>query len=173
MRAFYLCLLLLSLGGCAKYQHGGKNALIRASYDAADQLAAMAYPIVKVDQPVIVATFVQIDKLTETTTFGRLLAEQVASRLLYQRYPIIELKLRGSVFVREGKGELLLSREVKDLSAAHNVQAVVVGTYALAGEKIFLNLKVVRPLDNRVLAAHDLAIDIDETTRALLMSEPS
>jgi hypothetical protein len=49
----------------------------------------------------------------------------------------------------------------------------VVGTYVVAGEKLFLNMKVVRPLDNRVLAAHDLAIDIDATTRALLMSEPS
>ncbi|PHV13286.1 FlgO family outer membrane protein [Chitinimonas sp. BJB300] len=173
MRVLFAVLMLLSLAGCAGYQHGVKNPMIKASYDAADRLAAMAYPIIKVDQPVIVATFVQIDRLTTTTTFGRLMAEQVASRLLFQKYPIVELKLRGSVFVREGTGELLLSREVKDLSAAHNVQAVIVGTYALAGEKIFLNLKVVRPTDNRVLAAHDLAIEIDETTRALLMSDPS
>lgn len=172
MRALCLALLLISLSGCA-YLRGPRDSMIRASYEAADKLAAMAYPVVKVDQPVIVATFVQIDRLTETTTFGRLMAEQVASRLLFQQYPIIELKLRGSVFVREGKGELLLSREIKDLSTAHNVQAVVVGTYALAGEKIFLNIKVVRPLDNRVLAAYDLAMDIDASTRALLMADPS
>ncbi|QDQ28611.1 hypothetical protein FNU76_20895 [Chitinimonas arctica] len=169
MRALLLCCLLLS--ACASYQAGAKNPLIRASYDAADRLAAMAYPIVKVDQPVIVATFVNIDQLTTTSTFGRMLAEQVASRLLYHRYPIIELKLRGSVFVREGRGELLLSREVKDISQAHNVQAVVVGTYAVTQDKIFLNLKVVRPLDNRVLAAHDLAIDLDDTTRAMFVSD--
>lgn len=173
MRALGVVWIALMLSACASYQQGNKNSMIRASYEAADRLAAMAYPTVKVDQPVIVATFVQLDQLTETTNFGRLMAEQVASRLLFQQYPIVELKLRGSVFVREGKGELLLSREVKDISAAHNVQAVVVGTYVVAGEKLFLNMKVVRPLDNRVLAAHDLAIDIDATTRALLMSEPS
>ncbi|QNM98332.1 FlgO family outer membrane protein [Chitinimonas koreensis] len=172
MRALAVLALLFALAGCAASQPGAKNPLIRASYEAADRLADMGGAMVP-DQPVIVATLVNIDKLTESSTFGRVLAEQVATRLLGRGYPVIELKLRGSVFVREGTGELLLSREVKDISSAHNAQAVVVGSYAVGADKIYLNLKLVRPTDNRVLAADDVAIDLDETTRALLLSEPS
>jgi TolB-like protein len=161
------------LGACAPYQAGTKNPTIRASYDAADQLLALAKPPLPKDAPLIVATFVDIDRLTTTSTLGRILSEQVASRFTQQGYSLIELKLRGSVFVQEGRGELMLSREVKDLSLSHNVQAVIVGTYATSADKLFLNLKVVRPLDNRVLSAHNIALDLDETTRTLLMSEPS
>ncbi|GAB3249586.1 FlgO family outer membrane protein [Chitinimonas naiadis] len=173
MRLGLYMLVLALLSGCAHYQAGVKNPLIRASYDAADQLAALSSPMVAKDAPLIVATFVNIDRLTESSTLGRVLAEQVAARFTQRGYPMVELKLRGNVFVREGKGELLLSREVKDISLAHNVQAVVVGTYAVTPDKIFLNLKIVRPMDNRVLSAHNIALDLDETTQALLQSETS
>lgn len=167
-----LCMaLVLALTSCAHYQSGGKNPLIRVSYDAADQLLALTKPPMAKDAPIIVATFVNIDRLTEASTLGRILAEQVASRLTQQGYGIVELKLRGNVFVREGKGELMLSREVKEISTAHNVQAVVVGSYATTPDKIFLNLKVVRPTDSLVLSAHNIALDLDETTQALLMSD--
>jgi TolB-like protein len=174
MRALLWTVVLVGLlGGCATYQAGVKNPTIRASYDAADQLLSLAKPPLPKDAPLIVATFVDIDRLTETSTLGRILAEQVAARFTQKGYSLIELKLRGSVFVQEGRGELMLSREVKDLSLAHDVQAVIVGTYAISADKLFLNLKVVRPLDNRVLSAHDIALDLDETTRTMLMSEPS
>ena len=164
---------VVALSGCASYKAGGKDPTIRVSYDAADQLLKLATVPLPKDAPLIVATFVDIDRLEHSSTLGRMLAEQVAARLTQQGYPVIELKLRGSVFVQEGKGELLLSREVKELSLAHNVQAVVVGTYAAGPGRLFLNLKVVRPTDNRVLSAHNIAMDLDETTTTLLNSEPS
>lgn len=173
MRGLIVAILFCMLSACASYQAGVKNPTIRASYDAADQLLALAKQPLPKDAPVIVATFVDIDKLTASSTLGRMLAEQVAARFTQQGYAVIELKLRGSVFMQEGKGELMLSREVKDLSLSHNVQAIIVGTYAAGADKLFLNLKIVRPLDNQVLSAHSLALNLDETTRTLLMSEPS
>ncbi|MBV8466669.1 MAG: hypothetical protein JO218_12065 [Burkholderiales bacterium] len=163
--------LLGLMTSCAHYQAGVKNPVIRASYDAADQLIALAKPPVNNDAPLIVATFVDIDKLEQASTLGRVLAEEVAARLTQRGYHIIELKLRGSVYVRDGTGELMLSRQVKELSLSHNVQAVVVGTYAPSPEKLFLNLKIVRPTDNVILSAHDIALDLDDTTRSLLMSD--
>lgn len=163
--------LSLCLTACASYEAGRSNRLIRTSYDAAERLVeGLPQPLPR-DAPLIVATFVDIDKLTGSSTLGRMLAEQVSARLTQMGYPIIELKLRGNVFVREGTGELLLSREVKDLSIAHKVQAVVVGTYATSPERIFLNLKIVRPTDNRILSAHDVALTPDETVFGLLMAD--
>lgn len=168
-KLFALFALLGMLNGCASYQAGTGNSLIRASYDAADLLVKQMPVSIAQDAPIIVATFVDINRLTESSTLGRMMAEQVAARLTQRGYPIIELKLRGSAYVREGKGELMLSREVKDLSQEYKVQAVVVGTYAASADRVFLNMKIVRPTDNRVLAAQDVAVIADEQVLALLM----
>lgn len=171
MRWLSLSLLLILLSGCAHYQSGGKNPLIRSSYDAADQLLNLTTPPLSTEAPLMVATFVNIDRLTEASTLGRVMSEQLASRLTQRGFAIVELKLRNNVYVREGKGEMMLSREVKDISTAHSVQAVVVGSYAVTPDKIFLNLKLVRPTDNRVISAHNIALDLDETTQSLLLSD--
>ncbi|MFC4158606.1 FlgO family outer membrane protein [Chitinimonas lacunae] len=171
MTRLFVLVLLLCLNGCAGYEAGRSNRLIRASYSATDQLVAVLPQPLPRDAPLIVATFVDINRLTSSSTLGRMLAEQVSTRLTQLGHPVVELKLRGNVFVREGTGELLLSREVKDLSISHRAQAVVVGTYAASPERIFLNLKIVRPTDNRILAAHDIALTPDENILSLLMSD--
>lgn len=149
-----------------------RNSLfIDDNYLAAERLAqSLTRPLSK-ELPIVAATFVNIDALTESSTLGRLLSEQVSARLTQLGYSMVELKLRGTVFVKAGQGELMLSREVKDLSQSYNAQAVVIGTYAKAGEQLFLNLKIVRPTDNLVLAAHDYALPLDWNVRSLLESD--
>jgi hypothetical protein len=45
---------------------------------------------------------------------------------------------------------------------------VVVGTYAQSSELVFVNLKVIRPETNVVLAVHDYALPLDSMTRSML-----
>ena len=169
MRSVMILLLALSLGGCAIHESGRSNALIAASYTLSDQLIESASrPLPR--GPIIVATLVELDRLDQSSTLGRVVAEQVAARFTQRGFAVIELKLRGNVFVKQGQGELLLSREVKDLSLSHNVQAVVVGSYAASASQLFLNLKVIRPSDNEVLAAHNAALDNDGAVQQLLMN---
>ncbi len=166
-----LLALMCALAGCASYEAGSANRLIRASYDSTDTLIGLMPTPLPKDAPLLVATLVNIDALTESSTLGRILSEQVSARLTQQGYQVIELKMRGSVFVKASQGELMLSREIKDLSQSHQAQAVVVGTYALGPQHLFVNLKILRPQDNRVLSAHDVAIKLDSTVRMMLMSE--
>lgn len=166
-----LLALALLLPACSTHQSGKTNPMIRASYAGAELLMEQLPHPLPQDAPLIVATFVDINRLTESSTLGRMMAEQVSARLTQLQVPVVELKLRGSAFVKEGKGELLLSREIRDLSLEHKVQAVVVGTYAIGAERLYLNLKLVRPTDNRILAAQDMAVDLDETTWVLLMRD--
>jgi hypothetical protein len=72
-------------------------------------------------------------------------------------YMVKEVKLRGTLFVKSSTGELLLSRELKDISAFHKAQAVVVGTYSDAREYLYLNLKLV-DADNNIRSGYDYAI---------------
>lgn len=175
LRSLLLICLLSGIAGCANTANPlanlRSNLFIEDNYAAADRLVANIKKPLSKELPIVAATFVNLDALTESSTLGRLLSEQIASRLTQQGYSLVELKLRGSVFVKANQGELLLSREVKDLSASYSAQAVVVGTYARSGEYLYLNIKIVRPTDNLVLAASDYALPMDWNIRSLLESD--
>lgn len=147
--------------------------LIRSSYKAADVLSLAAterwkQPIRK-DSPILVATLVNIDSLEASSRLGRLVSEQLQARFSQLGYSVIEAKLRGNLFVKQDAGELLLSRELKDISTTHHARVVVVGTYAAARDKVFVNLKMVGD-DNVVIGSHDYALAQDNNVRALLMN---
>lgn len=168
MKKWWLVYLLgLSLGGCATADQGlVRTNLIEANYSAVDALLN-GVPL-SGEQPLLVATLVNVDVLTESSRLGRLFSEQIAARLTKRGYPVKELKLRENLFMKQSEGELLLSREVGEVSRAHNARAVVVGTYAASGSMLYINLKLVHPSGNIVLSAHDYALPLDNNIRDLL-----
>ena len=140
--------------------------MIEANYKAADALLEG----VQLDRrlPVLVATFVNLEELTESSRLGRLFSEQVGGRIAQRGYPVKELKLRDNLFMKQSQGALLLSRELRDISQSHQAQAVVVGTYTSSGKMIYLSIKLVVPEGNLVLAAHDYGLPIDANIKGLL-----
>ena len=83
-------------------------------------------------------------------------------------FNVKELKLRGDVFVREETGELLLSREVKDIARVHNAAMVLVGTYSAAAQLTYISLKLVRTDTGQIVRGHDYALPNDaDTSRQL------
>ncbi len=51
------------------------------------------------------------------------------------------------------------------------IRKVFVGTYGESKDFIFINLKVVQPQSNVVLAVHDYALPVDENTRSMLRTK--
>ena len=47
---------------------------------------------------------------------------------------------------------------------------MIVGTYAQSSEMVFVNLKVIQPETNIVLAAHDYVLPLDAMTSSMLKS---
>ena len=111
---------------------------------------------------------VNIDSLNQSSRFGRLISEQIATRLTQLGYNVVEMKLRNDVYIREGTGELLLSRDVRNLSRNYNAQVVVVGNYAVAAGYVYLTLKAVTIADNRVVAAVNYQLPQTENNKVLL-----
>lgn len=144
-----------------------------ANYKAADALLNTIHPKLSKDSPILVASFVNIDALDDSSTFGRVIAEQVASRFKQRNYSTIEMKLRSNVFIREGSGELLLSREVTEISSKHRAQAVVVGTYAVASKRVYLTARVVNASDGRVLSSYDYDMPITSDVFKMLLKGKS
>lgn len=172
-----LLAILFVLGGCTdmpssppppqKYLTAADSEFINANYMAADSLVKKSQTALDKSAPVIVATLVNIDNLEQSSMLGRTVSEQVATRLANMGYTVKEVKLRGTLFVKSSTGELLLSRELRDISASQNARAVVVGVYSSAGDYVFLNLKLV-DVNNTILSGYDYAIPINSTVRNML-----
>jgi len=84
-------------------------------------------------------------------------------------FDVKEIKLRGEVFVKEGAGELLLSREIKDIARNHNASLVLVGTYSPAANFTYVSMKLVRTEDSRIIRGHDYALPNDRDVQRLLV----
>jgi len=151
------------------YAATASNQFVAANYQAADVLLSQLSGRLVADKPLIVATVVNIDALDQSSTLGRLVSEQVSTRLAQGGLRMLEMKLRNSVYMKRNMGEMMLTREVGEVASAHNAQAVVVGSYAETSEAIFVNVKVVHPQTNQVMAANDFVLAKDAVIRSMLM----
>ena len=166
------------LAGCANnaapvrveptYQEAASSQFIQTSRDAVTKLTTGFDMNALGAGPVLVATVVNVNDLSRAAPLGRTLSEQYATSMAASGFNVKEIKLRGDVFVREGAGELLLSREIKDIARNHNASLVLVGTYSAAANYTYVSLKLVRTEDSRIVRGHDYALPNDRDVQRLL-----
>lgn len=170
--AIALLALPLLLAGCAATDPASRpDAIMNTSYKAGDALLAQLNGKLAHDKPLIMATIVNIDALDQSSTLGRLLSEQITTRLVHGGVKVVEMKLRNNVYLKRNTGELMLTREIGEVALAHRAQAIVVGSYADSNEFVFVNLKVIEPSNNFVLAGYDFVLVKDRVVRSML-SQP-
>jgi TolB-like protein len=140
-----------------------------ASYQAVDQMLAgiPASRRLPKERAVLVATLVDIDTLSGSR-LGRTLSEHLSTRLTKNGYKVVEMKLRDSIFVKQSEGELMLSREVKEIGRNHEAQALLVGTYSESRGRVYVTIRLVGAADGTVISAQDYLLPIDANVRALL-----
>lgn len=178
LSAALVAVWIAALTGCAGFYYGesygptlsglAQSNLLESSHRSADQLLQSAMPVLDPGQPLLVATLVNVDRLGESSRFGRIVSEQIAGRLVQRGARVVEVKLRDSVALHREQGELLLSREVREVSLAHQAQAVLVGTYAVSARHVYVSLKLVLPEGNMIVAAHNYTVAMDDDLRSLL-----
>lgn len=175
-------LLSLWLPGCSTYEkidYFSKD-LINQSYQLADQLIqnmeeiavqSTHMPIGK-DEPIIAATFVDVTTLEPDSTFGRIVSDQVAARFVQKGYHLSEAKLRkDGLSIHEGMGEVLLSRKLQEIAQSFAAAYVILGTYAIGTQSIFLNAKVITVSSGRIIASGNREILINDTLLDLLQKD--
>ncbi len=148
------------------YDDAAASKFVAMNKDAVSQLTANLDR--GGDTPVLVATIVNVNDMRRTAPLGRTLSEQYASQMANAGFNVKEMKLRGDVFIREETGELLLSREIKDIARSHNASMVLVGTYSAAANFTYVSLKFVRTEDSRIIRAYDYALPNDKDVSKLL-----
>ena len=70
--------------------------------------------------------------------------------------------------MRQGGGEFVLSRALRDISQKQDAQAVIAGVYAVARDGVYITLRMVRASDSAVLASYDYRLPLGPDTASLL-----
>ncbi len=150
------------------YLEAARAPLVQSSRDAVARLVNNLDLTATGPGPVLVATVVNVNDLSVSAPLGRTLSEQYANAMAMTGFDVKEIKLRGDVFVKEGAGELLLSREVRDIARHHNASMVLVGTFSPAANYTYVSMKLVRTEDSRIIRGHDYALPNDRDVNRLL-----
>jgi TolB-like protein len=148
------------------------SRLNQVGYEVADRLAENLIHTLNRRIPVLATSFVNLDRLEASSTFGRVLGDKVGSRFSQHGYKVIELKLRkGAVSVQEGNGELALTRDLRQIITDFDAQAVIVGTYTIAGTVAYLSTRLVSTADHSILSSTDLRMRLDSRLLAMVENE--
>jgi len=103
--------------------------------------------------PIGVTTFVNIDDLYTSSTFGRMVGEQLMSELAMKGFDVVELRHADALQFLDSSGEFALSRDVRAVRGHRNLAAVVVGTYVVSPERVYVNARLIEPSTSLVLSA--------------------
>ena len=164
------------LAGCATeanrtpeptYETAAKSEFVATNYRVADSLIAQ-FGSGAEGGPLIVATVVNIDALDPSSTLGRLISEQVSARFSQRGFSMVEMKFRSNVYMKRGEGELILTREITEVARVNKAQAVILGSYGMSGAAVYVNMKIVQPGTNYVLAAYDYVLPSNNEIRSML-----
>lgn len=118
--------------------------------------------------PIAVTTFVEIDNLYQSSTFGRILAEQLISELSMRGYNVIEIRMSDAVQIIQDQGELGLSRESSVIKGAQEISGLVVGTYAVSPNRVYLNSRIIDPKSSNILSVGSVEMKKTEEIAQLL-----
>ncbi|PID66950.1 MAG: hypothetical protein CR975_00660 [Gammaproteobacteria bacterium] len=164
----YLLLAIMStvIAGCAApdiFNEKGSQPIhkvkdgdmIGATHRAADALTTQAGYLKTDLKPVLITSVANITNLNTSSAFGLMVSEQIGSRISQFGFPVVDVRTRKDIKVREKTGEFMLSRDIRKISRQHAAGAVLMGTYAAGRDKVFVSTRLVRPEDNRILASYD------------------
>ena len=146
---------------------GTEQNLITLATQITDNLTQKAFPPLlpgEPELPILVTTFVNNDNLKETSRFGRILQEHIASRLVQTNYTVKEIKLRQTLLKQEQSGETMLSRDTQKIDPKQSLtsQAILVGTYSYTDRVMYISARLVNPKDRNIISSYDYQLCMDD-----------
>ncbi|NBW39873.1 hypothetical protein EBR25_02600 [bacterium] len=103
--------------------------------------------------PIGITTFVNLDDLKTTSSFGRIYGEQLMSELAMRGYDVVELRHADALQFLSNNGEFALSRDVAQVRRERDLGAIIVGTYVVSPVRVYINARLVDPATSKVLSA--------------------
>ncbi len=120
----------------------------------------------------IVTSFTNLNKLSETSSFGRLMAENLIHELQVRRWKVFEVRLARDVIINE-TGEFSLSRDIMKIKELYKVAGIVTGTYSVTGTHVIVNARVIDINSGIVASSAQVHMPVNWFTESLLFGEES
>ncbi len=166
MSKLHVLLVVVFLCGCVQlppfYEVGSRPKtppLIPLAYKAGDHLHRQLSGSDVAGYPMLAASFVDSTNVENTNDLGRLLSEQIASRLSQLGYSVTEMQLRSDELrILPQGGVLALSRDPARINTDVPAYSVLVGTYSIIERQIYVNARVLRAGDGVALASSDFSL---------------
>jgi hypothetical protein len=171
-------LLIVTLSGCAstmrffKAQSYLNTDLIEASHDATEKLEDDLSQKIPKGSLIVVSTLLNVKKNpNDTSSFGRIISDQIATALQNTGYQIIALDLPIDLFKMEEAGELQLSDDDKALLKRYNAAVMVGGVYAPGKQNAYVSLRAVNRFTKHVIASTDFSVVLGPDVKNLLKNK--
>lgn len=117
---------------------------------------------------VVMSSFVDLKKLSRTSSFGRYIAERMMTEFQHQGYNVVEIRKTRDILIQPKRGEYGLSRDIKQIAPRVTARAMVTGTYTVAGDKIMVNARIIDNKNAALLSSASGMFNKDALTTMLL-----
>ncbi len=167
----YLSLLMLVLStGCNRYYATTPEDenLVEVSYHAVDNLLVNLKKPLPEGSLVVINSLVNVDNLSQTFSFGRIISDQISSAFHRADYQVMGMELPTELFVKNDAGILNLSPKAKQALNAVGAKALVVGSFAPGKRNAYISLRIVDIASQNIIATTDFSVPIGPDTKMLL-----
>ncbi len=139
--------------------------------ELAGKLLANTREDIRDEEAITVCTFVNLNNLYATSGLGRYLGEQMINELQLAGLDVFDVRITPAVMISQGFGEYGMSRDMAELTYVHPGSAMVVGTYSHTDNEIFINARLLRNSDGKVLSSASTVLTKNRISTALLNDE--
>jgi len=127
----------------------------------------LSYSIVKnisggdTDKVVVVTTYVDLDNLNRTNSFGRYISENLIEELSKRGFRVVEVRVSKELMITPNIGSTFLSDEIEDIRKNYNADAVVVGTYRKIDDVVKVYTRLVVPESQEIVSVGSIELKAD------------
>ena len=118
--------------------------------------------------PLTIMTFTDTNRFQSSVDFGRTLTECLFTSFEKRGFDVLELRKTNEIHIEKRNGEYFLSRDVNEINQSIQFSRVLVGTYSIGYDSVFVNARLIEVSTGKIIASSSLEMDIDENLWFLL-----
>ena len=120
----------------------------------------------------MIANFVALQDLNETSAFGKLAAANLVYELQIRNWNIVDPLFTRDLYIGPS-GEFALSRDTKRLPGSLHSLEIIAGTYQTTTDSIILNVRLINAHSSAIISTAQVTFPKNQMTNALVMQPPA
>ena len=117
-------------------------------------------------EPIVVTTFVNLDNMKETSSLGRLIAENLIHELQVRGWKVFDIRLAKDIVVKP-QGEFSITRDIRNIRNYYRVNSVISGTYAITSNSVIVNARIIDVKSGVVVSTGQIILPIEDVASLL------